>query len=81
MTTDPDQLANEFWQIMEQMSEEDRQKLRQAPIETSQPKSKSLGWARYDDPIYTNAGWNFLMGKNLNQRLKPKNEDENRKES
>jgi hypothetical protein len=27
-----------------------------------------LGWAPDDDPIYTNAGWNFVMGKNLNPK-------------
>ena len=36
---------------------------------TGQPTRKgkciSHGWARDDDPIYTNAGWNFLIGKNL----------------
>ena len=25
-----------------------------------------------NDPIYTNAGWNFLMGKNLNPRFNTK---------
>jgi hypothetical protein len=37
-------------------------------------KSISLGWAKPDDPIYTNAGWNFLMDKNLNPHIKPKKE-------
>ena len=37
---------------------------------SDEPKRKvkciSLGWAKPDDPIYTNAGWNFLSGKFLN---------------
>lgn len=35
-------------------------------------KVTSLGWARDDDPIYTNAGWKFIMGKNL---APPRNEE------
>ena len=32
-----------------------------------------LGWAPENDPIYENAGWTFIMGKNLNPNLtKPK---------
>jgi hypothetical protein len=31
-----------------------------------------MGWAADNDPIYTNAGWNFLMGKNLNPRFNTK---------
>jgi len=42
------------------------------PPKPKRVKSISLGWARDDDPIYTNAGWNFLMGKNLNSHVKPK---------
>jgi hypothetical protein len=30
----------------------------------------SLGWAAHNDPIYENAGWNFLIGKNLNPHLR-----------
>ena len=29
----------------------------------------SMGWVADNDPIYTNAGWNFLVGKNLNPRF------------
>jgi len=32
----------------------------------------SMGWAADNDPIYTNAGWNFLMGKNLSPRSNTK---------
>jgi len=28
------------------------------------------GWAAHNDPIYENAGWKFLIGKNLNPRLR-----------
>jgi hypothetical protein len=35
---------------------------------TKKGKVISLGWAKPDDPIYTNAGWNFIMGKNLNPK-------------
>jgi hypothetical protein len=62
------------------MSDEDRQKPAEALIEQSKPtkkvKSISHGWASDTDPIYTSGGWNFLMGKNLNPHIKPKNEDE-----
>jgi hypothetical protein len=45
------------------------------PAKPKKPvKSISLGWAKPDDPIYTNAGWNFLMDKNLNPHIKPKKE-------
>jgi hypothetical protein len=30
------------------------------------------GWAADNDPIYENAGWNFIMGKNLNPRFNTK---------
>ena len=51
------------------------------PQPTKKGKGISLGWASEDDPMYTNAGWNFLMGKNLNPNLnkptpKPKDEEE-----
>ena len=42
------------------------------PKRAKKVKSISLGWARDDDPIYQNAGWNFLMGKNLNPRFNTK---------
>ena len=35
---------------------------------TRKGKGVSLGWAEPDDPIYTNAGWNFIIGKNLNPK-------------
>ena len=31
-----------------------------------------FGWAAENDPIYTNSGWRFLMGKNLNPRFNSK---------
>ena len=73
--TDPEQMAEKFWRGMAQMSEEDRQKLNRAPIETSQPpkpkgKVTYLGLLPDDDPIYTEGGWNFIMGKNLNPKIK-----------
>jgi hypothetical protein len=36
----------------------------------------SLGWLAANDPIYKNAGWNFIFGKNLNPRLAPKRTEE-----
>jgi hypothetical protein len=29
-----------------------------------------LGWLPANDPLYENAGWNFLIGKNLNPHLR-----------
>ena len=40
---------------------------------TRKGKVISLGTAPDDDPIYTNAGWNFIMGKNLNPNLTKRN--------
>jgi hypothetical protein len=37
---------------------------------TKKGKVVSLGWFPDDDPIYQGR-WNFLIGKNLNPKLKP----------
>lgn len=47
---------------------------KQSPKSKRKVKSISHGWAKDDDPMYTNTGWNFIAGKNLNPHIKPKKE-------